>query len=152
MKKITILDFIIVLTSFGLGFFLYYFNSPIPNNMLRVFINVPFTLVAFLLSISALVVNSFQHDIVLKLIKSGHYDDLLSSLKTTSYVLVSTGSVSLLYGVFHVTIKQNNLLLISSSIILFLFCISIGYLIKNIMRIFIILKYLGVENEKKSIS
>lgn len=142
MNKFTLFDFIIFLISLILAGFVYFYNIYISGKIILAIITVPFTVTPFLLSISALIINSWEHNIVQKLIESKHYYDLLHILKLTSYCFIFTGSVAMLYGVFYDVFNNKSLVMISSVIVLF-FVISIGYLVKNIRRIFMILKYLG---------
>ncbi len=141
MNKFTLLDLAVVVISLVLAGIVYFCNISISEKIILAITTIPFTVVAFLLSISALIVNSWKHDIVQKLIKSNHYHDLLFTLKLTSYCFIFTGSLALLYGLFY-SILDNSLVIISSVIVLFL-AVGVGYLIKNIRRIFLILEYLG---------
>ena len=139
MKKFTVLDFLIFTISILIGILVYLFDICISEKIISALITVPFILVALLLSISALIVNSWERDIVQKLIQSNHYYDLLFTLKIVSYILIFSGSITIAYGVLFQIVNK----VAFSAVILIFFSFSIGYLIKNIKRIFLILEYLG---------
>ncbi|OIR23969.1 hypothetical protein [Bathymodiolus thermophilus thioautotrophic gill symbiont] len=141
MNKITLKDVIIVSISLFFSFVLYYQKIIISSDLASQIFVALFTLVAFFLSIASLSVNSWESNVILRLREGGHYMELISTLKKTSYLFVLTGLYAVLYSVFCKEIPLISLYYLSA-ILLFLVVCSTGYFILNIRRIFMILEYM----------
>ncbi len=140
MNKFTLQDFFIFLFSALLSVLLYqksiYFTKDISSTIFTTFL----TLTAFFLSIASLAVNSWEQNVVKKLKESNLYIDLLITLKITNYSFIFTGSTAFLYSIFYDILLAYGLLVALSALLLLFSLASIGYLIKNIRRIFLILE------------
>ncbi len=140
MNKFTLQDFFIFLFSALLSVLLYqksiYFTKDISSTIFTTFL----TLTAFFLSIASLAVNSWEQNVVKKLKESNLYIDLLITLKITNYSFIFIGSTAFLYSIFYDILLAYGLLVALSALLLLFSLASIGYLIKNIRRIFLILE------------